>query len=320
MEAALDSAVPLRRGARGTKAVRPGPENTIEVLSARPSRRDSGDWTALPITTCQSRPGNDVPVQALSSTSLLDFQQECPLCWPARVQATGPAGVVGPRTGSLLLAPGVRPVVGPPLPFVPNSSVEGLATLGHWAVPAGLACDEAALGAMCQECAQEGLCWENIFNTQAPWARRAADGPERQATYAVEGQPLPALRSWAGRLLAAIQSVPETHALELGTLGYIRTDSPEVQHLHRDLPLAEEGEAPGMTNPAALGGVWFALGVGGFLAWFTPCILPCQLCPSKCPPNFSLCRYLSPSFFPPSLSSLPPSLPLSPGNVGGGNG
>ena len=90
---------------------------------------------------------------------------------------------------------------------------------GHWVAATGTICTPTLLEPMRFESPQAGLVWKNIFNTEAPWARRAEDGPGRQATYAGPEVPLPALRARADAVMAAMAAVPAAEHLVLGTVG-----------------------------------------------------------------------------------------------------
>ena len=246
----LQAALPGRGAQKTTRSIRAAEDAaTVEVMVGKPGRRDGPAWEALPATMLPTKAGVELPVAPLASTGLVAFEGPSTLPRAVRHKADGAAAVLGPRGGSLLLAPGVRPVPGPQLPFAPCTDVGQLPAIGHWAVPEGMGCDQPLLQLLREESAQEGLRWSNIFNVEAPWAERGEDGPGRQATYASAATPLPALTEWASRLLAAIASVPAAQHLQLGTLGYIRTQQAAVQHLHRDLPLPEADSPAGKTPP-----------------------------------------------------------------------
>ena len=221
-------------------------DQAVQVTTAKPKTEKDATWAAVGATVQRPRAAIDTatPVRPLHSATGLQFSAPDGTWQPCRCVAEHGVAVVGPLAGGPLFGAGDRVVQGPPQPFAPNQSLPLLPEQGHWVSPAPA--DAELVAQMGAEAEAPGLQWQPIFNDAAPWAARTEDGPGRQATYVSGTQELPHLVEWAARLLGLVAGLPDLRSVRIGTVGYIRTDQPRRQHLHRDLPLPAEGEAPGL--------------------------------------------------------------------------
>ena len=239
--------MPRRAGARRTRYVRREKgAASVAVLAAKPKADKPAPWSPVSWSVVRPRevPLLETPVQPLHTGIGMQFVEPAAVLLPSRHCGEHGCALLGPVAGTPLYGGGAAVVDGPALPFSVNRELLLLEEVGHWQMPEPISME--LLQAMVVESGEEQLPWSAIFNEDAPWASRVEDAPGRQVVYATDAHPLPALQEWGAILLGLLSGLRGHASVRIGTLGYIRTDRPLRQHLHRDLPLPAHNEDPGL--------------------------------------------------------------------------